>query len=70
MMRLVLNQTRKRVAGILSRAKRGLVLTTTEEHVWNLGTEENYDGHVEGKVIVDCVVVGLDRLKVDWIGQV
>ena len=61
--------SRKRVVGILSRGRRGLILTTNENDVWILERDESGDELVGNKVIVEGVVSGFDRLRVDWIGS-
>ena len=59
----------KRVVGILSHGQRGLILTTNEDEVWILERDESGDDLVGSKVIVEGVVTGFDRLRVDWIGS-
>lgn len=59
---------RKRVVGILSHGQRGLILTTKDE-IWILERDESGDDLVGSKVIVEGVVSGFDRLRVDWIGS-
>lgn len=60
---------RKRVVGILSQGQRGLILTTNEDEIWILERDESGDDLVGSKVIVEGVVSGFDRLRVDWIGS-
>ena len=69
MKRSDLSGSRKRVVGILSHGQRGLLLTTNEDEVWILERDESGDDLVGSKVIVDGVVTGFDRLRVDWIGS-
>lgn len=64
-----MSSSRKRVVGILSRGQRGLILTTNENAVWILEREESGDELVGNKVIVEGVVSGFDRLRIDWIGS-
>ena len=45
-----------------------MILTTNDDEVWIIESEEPVDGWVGMDVIVDGTVVGLDRLKADWIG--
>lgn len=59
---------RKRVVGILSHGQRGLILTTNEDKIWILERDESGNDLVGSKVIVEGVVSGLDRLRIDWIG--
>ena len=53
---------------MLSRGRRGMILTTNDDEVWIIESEEPVDGLLGTDVIVDGTVVGLDRLKADWIG--
>ncbi|GAY22990.1 hypothetical protein SFOMI_3552 [Sphingobium fuliginis] len=53
----------------MSRGQRGLILTTNEDDVWILERNESGDEHVGNKVIVEGVVSGFDRLRIDWIGS-
>ena len=57
------------MVGILSHGKRGLILTTNEDEVWILERDESGDDLVGSKVIVEGVVSGFDRLRIDWIGS-
>ena len=68
MKRSDLSGSRKRVVGILSHGQRGLLLTTNEDEVWILERDESGDDLVGSKVIVDGVVTGFARRRVDWIG--
>ena len=61
---------RQRIAGILDRAKRGLILTTDQHEVWVIEVEEDVDQLIGSKVTVDGVIRGIDRLRADWIGKV
>jgi len=69
MKRSDLSGSRKRVVGILSHGQRGLLLTTNEDEVWILERDGSGDDLVGSKVIVEGVVTGFDRLRVDWIGS-
>ncbi|WP_375245951.1 DUF5818 domain-containing protein [Qipengyuania pacifica] len=61
---------RIRVSGILSRGRRGMFLTTRDEVVWIIESEETECEFVGLVVIVEGVVAGRDRLRADWIGPV
>lgn len=61
---------RQRIAGILDRAKRGLILTTDLHEVWVIEAEEDVEQLIGSKVTVDCVITGIDRVRADWIGKV
>ncbi|WP_328279564.1 DUF5818 domain-containing protein [Sphingobium sp.] len=65
---VIVSSGRIRVSGTLSRGRRGMILTTNDDGVWIIDSEEPVDGLVGTDVIVDGTVVGLDRLKADWIG--
>ena len=66
----VVSAGRIRVSGILSRGGRGMFLTTTDEVVWIIESEEPECEFVGSAVIVEGVVAGRDRLRADWIGPV
>ncbi|WP_265557418.1 DUF5818 domain-containing protein [Qipengyuania sp. YIM B01966] len=61
---------RIRISGILSRGSRGMFLTTTDEVVWIIESEEPECEFVGSAVIVEGVVTSRDRLRADWIGLV
>ena len=53
---------------MLSRGRRGMILTTKTDEVWIVESEEVADDLIGSKVIVEGVVAGMDRLRADWIG--
>ncbi|WP_299307519.1 DUF5818 domain-containing protein [uncultured Croceicoccus sp.] len=55
---------------MLSRGRRGMFLTTTDEVVWIIESDESECEFVGLAVIVEGVVAGRDRLRADWIGPV
>ena len=59
---------RIRVSGLLSRGRRGLILTTKDDQLWIVESEHNADDLVGSAVIIDGIVAGMDRLRADWIG--
>lgn len=63
-----MNSGRIRVSGRLSRGRRGLILTTKDDQLWIVESEHNADDLVGSAVIIDGIVAGMDRLRVDWIG--
>lgn len=65
---VIVSSGRIRASGTLGRGKRGMILTTNDDEVWIIESEESVDSLVGTDVIVDGTVVGLDRLKADWIG--
>ena len=65
---MVVCSGRIRVSGMLSRGRRGMILTTKADDVWIVESEEVADDLIGSKVIVEGVVAGMDRLRADWIG--
>lgn len=59
---------RIRVSGVLKRGRRGMILTTTDDSVWIVESDESECEFVGSAVIVEGVVEGRDRLRADWIG--
>jgi len=59
---------RVRMSGTLSRAVRGLLLTTANGQVWAIETDEQDGPMPEQHVVVEGVTVATDRLRADWIG--
>ena len=63
-----MNSNRKRITGRLEDTPRGLAIITDAGDRWVL-QERNGDQSLIGEhVIAEGVVVGFDRLRVDWIG--
>nr|WP_272897616.1 DUF5818 domain-containing protein [Sphingopyxis witflariensis] len=56
------------MSGTLSRGRRGMFLTTTDEVVWIIESDEPECEFVGLEVTVEGVVAGRDRLRADWIG--
>lgn len=64
-----MNQTSKRVSGILCHGQRELVISTPENELWVLDTND-YDPELIGKTIIaEGVIAGYDRLSLDWISE-
>lgn len=59
---------RIRVSGDLSHGSRGLVLRS-EDAFWIIESDEPFDAFIGEKVTVEGNIVGLDRLRADWIGS-
>ena len=57
-----------RVSGMLSRGKRGLILTTDDSELWIIDTDDEVTRLIGHRVMVEGAAAGLDRLKADWIG--
>ena len=62
--------SRKRVSGMLSRGKRGLILTMDDGDFWVIDTDDDVARLIGRCVKVEGAAAGLDRLKADWIGAV
>ena len=54
---------------MLSRGARGMMLTTKNDEVWIVESEEAADDLIGSTVVVEGVVAGIDRLRADWIGR-
>ncbi|MCB4861333.1 DUF5818 domain-containing protein [Sphingobium sp. PNB] len=65
---VVVSSGRIRVSGMLSRGRRGMILTTKSDEVWIVESEEVTDDLIGSNVTVEGVVAGMDRLRADWIG--
>lgn len=59
---------RIRVTGLLSRGSRGFVLSAKDEAVWVIDADQPIDQLIGEDVVAEGTVIGLDRLKADWIG--
>ena len=59
---------RIRVSGLLSRGRRGLILTTKDDQLWIVESEHKADDLVGSIIIIDGIAAGIDRLRADWIG--
>lgn len=57
-----------RVSGKLSRGRRGLILTTDDNELWVIDTDDDVARLIGHRVRVEGAAAGLDRLKADWIG--
>jgi hypothetical protein len=53
---------------MLSRGRRGMILTTKADEVWIVESEEVADDLIGTMVIVEGIITGIDRLRADWIG--
>ena len=65
---VIVSSGRIRVSGMLSRGRRGMILTTKSDEVWIVESEEVTDDLIGSNVTVEGAVAGLDRLRADWIG--
>ena len=64
-----MNANRKRVSGRLEQGPRGIVIVTAAGDHWVLEEHVPVGEQVGSDVTVEGVVVGLDRLRVDWVGE-
>jgi len=59
----VVSSGRVRVSGLLSRGRRGMLLTTKDCEVWVIESDDPSDEFVGATVVVEGTVVGIDRLR-------
>ena len=65
---VVVSSGRIRVSGMLSRRRRGMILTTNSDEVWVVKSDGPADDLVGSTVVVEGTISGIDRLRADWIG--
>ncbi|WP_275588684.1 DUF5818 domain-containing protein [Croceicoccus hydrothermalis] len=65
---VVVSAGRIRISGTLSRGKRGMILTTTDD-AWIIECDEIKDDLIGANVTVEGVVAGMNRIHADWIGE-
>lgn len=53
---------------MLSRGRRGLILTTEDCDLWVVETDDDITRLIGRRVVVEGAATGLDRLKADWVG--
>lgn len=63
------SKLRRRIAGQLNHGPRGLVILTDAGDRWVIVNEEVEPDLIGRQVVAEGVAIGLDRLKVDWIGE-
>lgn len=64
-----MNKLRRRIAGQLDHGPRGLVIVTVAGDRWVIENEAIEPDLIGRQVVAEGTAVGLDRLKVDWIGE-
>ena len=64
-----MNKPRRRIAGQLEHGPRGLVIVTGAGDRWVIDNEDIEPDLIGRQVVAEGAVIGLDRLKVDWIGD-
>ena len=61
---------RKRVSGRLEAGPRGLNILTDAGDLWVLDRDD-FDSDLIGRnVVAEGLLIGIDRLQVDWLGEV
>ena len=65
---MVVSSGRIRVSGLLSNGRRGMLLTTNDGQVWIVESDDPTEDLVGSTIVVEGTIVGIDRLRADWIG--
>jgi hypothetical protein len=65
-----MNTNRKRIIGRLEHLPRGFAIVTEAGDHWVLEDIEPANDLFGNEVTVEGEVVGLDRLRVDWLGEI
>ena len=65
-----MNSNRKRIRGRLEQLPRGFAIVTEAGEHWVLVDVEPANDHFGNEVTVEGEGVGLDRLRVDWLGEI
>lgn len=60
---------RKRLSGVLGHSARGLNVLTDAGDIWVLDREDVDPDLIGSRVTVEGVQAGLDRLRIEWIGE-
>ena len=60
---------RKRLSGMLDHSARGLVVRTDAGDLWVLDRDDVDSDLLGQRVTVEGELHGLDRIRVDWIGE-
>ena len=63
------NGKRRRVSGILTSGARGYSILTKDGDLWIIDRDEIDSDLIGHMVTVEGTLTGLDRLKLDWIGE-
>ena len=64
------NGKRRRVSGMLKTGARSYSILTGDGDLWMLDCEDIHPDLIGRIVTAEGTLVGLDRLKIDWIGAV
>ncbi|MCB2084892.1 MAG: hypothetical protein H6920_04330 [Sphingomonadaceae bacterium] len=65
-----MNTNRQRISGRLEQLPRGFAIVTEAGDHWVLEYVEPANDHFGNEVTAEGEVVGLDRLRVDWLGEI
>jgi hypothetical protein len=65
----VARKTRIRLSGVLQQLTRGPAIMTDGGETWIIELADGLELPESGTVLLEGIQAGLDRLKVDWIGQ-
>ncbi len=65
----IMNTNRKGISGRLEQLPRGYAIVTDAGDHWVLEDVEPANDHFGNEVTVEGEVVSLDRLRVDWLGE-
>lgn len=63
-----MNTNRIRISGRLELVPRGMAIITDAGEHWVLEDLESSSDNIGSKVTAEGVVVGLDRLRIEWLG--
>lgn len=65
-----MNTNRKRISGRLEHLPRGAAIVTDAGDHWVLESYEPSNDAIGFEVTAEGIVVGFDRLRVEWLGRV
>lgn len=66
----IMNTNRKRISGRLEHVPRGIAVVTDAGDLWVLEDVEPSNDDFGSEVIAEGTVIGLDRLRVEWLGAI
>jgi hypothetical protein len=66
----IMNTNRMRISGRLEHLPWGYAIVTASGDHWVLEDIEPASDHFGNEVTAEGEVVGLDRLRVDWLGEI
>ena len=64
-----MKKVRRRVTGQLEQGPRGPVIVTEAGDRWVIEDHEIEPDLIGRQVVAEGAVIGLDRLRVDWVGE-